>query len=345
MSIRPGSAVLAATGVSKIFAARRRDQAGAVRAVDGVDLKVERGRTVAVVGQSGSGKTTLGRMFTGLEMPTRGSITLDGQPIGRIGDSSRRGFAARVQPVFQDPYGSLDPRKTILQSVSEPLRFASAVGKDQVRDKAMAALERVGLRAEQMAERYPHSLSGGQRQRVAIARAVATQPDFIIADEPVSMLDVSLQAGILNLFAELQNELGCGYLFITHDLAVARYVADTIAVMYRGRIVEIGPRDDVVGRPQHPYTRLLLDVGRGRHGEAPSEDPEAVATPDADCAYNPLCTRRTGRCIESQPSLEPVGQSLVACFHPIPALPPPSTPEPLVPPPEPSPSMPSKEQS
>ncbi len=311
------TAVLVAENVSKIFAARRRDQAGAVRAVDGVNLKLQRGRTVAVVGQSGSGKTTLGRMFTGLEMPTHGAITLDGTSIGRIGDRSRRGFSARVQPVFQDPYGSLDPRKTILESVSEPLRFASKIGKDEIRAKALEALDRVGLRAEQMAERYPHSLSGGQRQRVAIARAVSTKPDFIIADEPVSMLDVSLQAGVLNLFAELQNQLGCGYLFITHDLAVARYVADTIAVMYRGRIVEIGPRDDVVGTPQHPYTRLLLDVGRGRTGEAPSEDPEAVATPDAGCAYNPLCSRRTARCTAEQPSLDPVGSSLVACFHPI----------------------------
>ncbi len=342
MTTAAESAVLAANDVYKIFAARGRDKSGAVRAVDGVNLTIERGRTVAVVGQSGSGKTTLGRMFTGLEMPTTGAITLDGQSIGRIGDRSRKGFAARVQPVFQDPYGSLDPRKTILESVSEPLRFASAATKDEVRAKALEALERVGLRADQMAERYPHSLSGGQRQRVAIARAVSTKPDFIIADEPVSMLDVSLQAGVLNLFSELQHQLGCGYLFITHDLAVARYVADTIAVMYRGRIVEIGPRDDVVGRPQHPYTRLLLDVGRGRHGEAPAEDPEAVATPDAGCSYNPLCARRTEKCTTVQPALELVGQTRVACFHPIH---PPSGPgnEATLSDPS-SPSRPSKEQ-
>ncbi|MGV1046977.1 MAG: ATP-binding cassette domain-containing protein [Solirubrobacterales bacterium] len=228
-----------------------------VRAVDDVSLEIRRGSTLGLVGESGSGKSTLGRLLLRLEEPTSGEVLFDGAPVTRARGSALRGYRRRVQVVLQDPYAALNPRRTVEQSVALPLTAQGLLPRRQRADRVRELLQKVGLDPSH-APVYPHELSGGQLQRVGIARALATSPEFIVLDEAVSALDVSIRAQILNLLIELQRELGLTYLFISHDLAIVRYMAPTIAVMYQGRIVEHGHRERLFAHPEHPYTRELL---------------------------------------------------------------------------------------
>ena len=233
-----------------------------LRAVDDVSISLQRGRVTALVGESGSGKSTIARLLTRLHEPTTGSIVLEGEDVTRIHGRRRlRAYRAQVQMIFQDPFESLNPVKRVGHHLARPLRIHRVVSADQVDARVLELLESVGLvPAEIVAAKYPHELSGGQRQRVAIARALAVEPKVVLADEPISMLDVSIRLGILNLIRELKERRDLAFLYITHDLASARYVADEIHVMYRGRIVEYGPTDDVLQQPLHAYTRLLLSA-------------------------------------------------------------------------------------
>ena len=251
--------------------------AGHVKAVDGVSFHITRGETLGLVGESGSGKTTTGRAVLRMMEPTSGSILFDGRDVRTMGGDALRAFRRRAQIVFQDPFGSLNPRMTIGDALREVLRVHRLVHGRDVHRRVSELLELVGLRPEH-AERYPHEFSGGQRQRIGIARALAVEPDFIVCDEPVSALDVSIQAQVLNLLQDLQQRLGIAYLFIAHDLAVVEHVSDRIAVMYLGRIVETAPAADLVAHPVHPYTQALLSavpvpIPLSRRGQVASRPP------------------------------------------------------------------------
>jgi len=241
-----------------------------IRAVDGVDLQIPVGQTVGLVGESGCGKTTLGRCLLGLTKPTTGNIVFSGKDIFQLTAHQMRRLREQMQIIFQDPYASLNPRMTVQQIIAEPLQIHH-LGVPRDRQAVVEELlERVELQPE-CGSRYPHQLSGGQRQRVAIARALASQPKFIVADEPVSALDTSTQAQILNLMKDLQAEQDLTYLFIAHDMPTVRYMSDLIAVMYRGRIVEWGPAPAIFGHPTHPYTHLLLSASRTLQGLQPTQ--------------------------------------------------------------------------
>ena len=228
-----------------------------VQALDGVGFTLRRGRSLGIVGESGSGKSTLARLVMALEAPTSGQVIFDGQDLHALDADALRRARAGFQMVFQDPYGSLDPRRTVLQTVAEPLAVLHGAGRAEQRERAAEALDAVGLRAADL-DKYPHEFSGGQRQRIAIARALITRPQLIVADEPVSALDVSVQAQVLNLMQDLQDRFGVTYLFISHDLAVVDLVCDEVIVLQHGRIVEQGDPDRLFRDPQHPYTRRLL---------------------------------------------------------------------------------------
>jgi ABC-type oligopeptide transport system ATPase subunit len=259
-------ALLRVRGLTKSFPVRegwlglRRTE---LRAVDGIDLEVRSGETLALVGESGSGKTTAGRCILRLLEPSSGSIEFDGVDLRALGREELRRFRRHMQIIFQDPFGSLNPRMTVGAALDEPLRVHAWGDRRRRADRVIELLERVGLRAEH-ASRYPHEFSGGQRQRIGIARALALGPRFLVADEPVSALDVSIQAQVLNLLKDLQEQLGLSYLFIAHDLAVVEHVAHRVAVMRAGRIVELGPTRQVLVQPQHAYTRELLCAVPGR---------------------------------------------------------------------------------
>ena len=225
--------------------------------LDGVSFELRAGRSLGVVGESGSGKSTLARLVMALEVPSAGSVRLEGVDLHALAPTALRQMRAKLQMVFQDPYGSLDPRRTVLQTVAEPLAVLQGAGKAEQRERAAEALDAVGLRAADLAK-YPHEFSGGQRQRIAIARALITRPRLIVADEPVSALDVSVQAQVLNLMQDLQDRWGLSYLFISHDLAVVDRVCDEVIVLHQGRIVEQGAPAQLFNDPQHAYTRRLL---------------------------------------------------------------------------------------
>ena len=296
-----------------------------VRAVDDVSLSVDANRTLALVGESGCGKSTLGRTILRLLEPTAGSIEIDGVDVRSLGGEALRRFRQRAQLVFQDPYGSLNPRLRIGDAIGEPLVVHQLVRTQQEEQARVAALlEQVGLDAD-AARRYPHEFSGGQRQRIGIARALATEPKLVIADEPVSALDVSVQAQIVNLLVDLQARRGLTYIFISHDLKVVRHLADEVAVMYLGRVVERAPKEALYASPQHPYTRLLLssmlvpDPTQRQPVAVPTGEPPSPAAPPPGCHFHPRCARyeeagRPAICHTEAPQLLPLaGQSRVAC--------------------------------
>ena len=282
------------------------------RAVDGVSLDLARGETLGLVGESGSGKTTLGRAVLRRAPLASGSLHFRGEDITRAGNTQLRQLRRHMQLVFQDPSTSLNPRHTVFDAIAEPLIVHGwSAGRDALRRRVAQLIGQVGLPAD-AAQRYPHAFSGGQRQRVGIARALAVQPDLIVADEPVSALDVSVRAQIINLFQDLQQELGLSFLLIAHDLAVVRHVSHRIAIMYAGQIVETGARDDIYQRPRHPYTRALLaavpeprreaDAQREPYRVAPGEPPSPMSPPSG-CRYHPRCPLATERCRQEAPPL------------------------------------------
>ena len=312
--------LLEAEGLVKRYTARVGWKKRPLLAVDGVSLHVDAGETLGLAGESGCGKSTLGRLLLHLEAPSAGEVFFDGQ---RVDKESVRVLRRSMQMVFQDANAALDPRLTILESVAEGLDIHRLCRtRAERRERVAALMERVGLEPAWM-ERFPHELSGGQRQRVGIARALAVEPRFLVCDEPVSALDVSARAQVLELLASLQRDLGLGCLFIAHDLAAVRQLSDRLAVMYLGRVVETGPAEEVLSRPLHPYTRMLIASApvpdprtakaralSGVRGEAPS----ALDAP-IGCPFAPRCPRKADACAHSRPELRGASGHFAACHR------------------------------
>jgi peptide/nickel transport system ATP-binding protein len=320
-------------GVVKHFAGRRRGvfgKAPSIRAVDGVDLEIRRGETLGLVGESGSGKSTLARLVAGLLPPTAGTVEIDGADLARLGREELRSLRREVQVVFQDPYGSLNPRRRVGSIIADPLvihgRPRSSVPKSSVRSRVQQLMELVGLNPEHY-NRFPAAFSGGQRQRIGVARALALEPKLVICDEPVSALDVSVQAQIINLLKRLQHELDLTYLVVSHDLGVIEHIADRVAVMYLGRIVEVADADELFNRPRHPYTRALLDAvpsadpKQRRHVELVSGDVPSPIAPPSGCHFHPRCRFAQSDCAVEDPALVPRRDDgddhRTACLHPL----------------------------
>jgi dipeptide transport system ATP-binding protein len=291
-----------------------------LRAVAGASFTLLPGRTLAVVGESGCGKSTLARMMAMIEPPTAGDLTIDGSKVVGADKETLQQLRPKVQMVFQDPYGSLNPRKQVGRILEEPLEINTALGTKERAEAARMMIAKVGLRPEHYS-RYPHMFSGGQRQRIAIARALMLRPKVVIADEPVSALDVSIRAQVLNLLMDLQVEYNLAYLFISHDLSVVRHIADDVMVMYLGRPIEQGSKPAIFARPVHPYTQALLAA-------TPSTDPEARSRrltvkgelpspidPPSGCAFHKRCPFATAECSIERPELRPVAGREVACHH------------------------------
>ena len=315
------SAVLEARGLARSYETRRGmfRAPATVKALAGVSFSLEAGKTLAVVGESGSGKSTLARLLTLIETPSAGALLIDGVDVTSVDEAARRKLRREIQIVFQNPYGSLNPRQKIGRALEEPLLVNTDAGSAEREAAAREMMRRVGLRPE-FYDRYPHMFSGGQRQRIAIARALMLRPKILVLDEPVSALDVSIRAQVLNLLAELQEEFKLAYVFISHDLSVVRHIADRVMVIYLGHAVETGAREDIFASPQHPYTRALLSA-------TPVADPLAKKDriilkgelpspfdPPKGCSFNPRCPLAFERCRIEEPPVERKNGRDVACW-------------------------------
>ncbi|GGU99247.1 hypothetical protein GCM10010275_42620 [Streptomyces litmocidini] len=303
----------------------RRGRSAPIRAVDGVGFDLAAGETLGLVGESGCGKSTTGRTIVRLLEPTAGSVSYDGRDISHLSQRQLKPLRRDIQMVFQDPHSSLNPRQTVARIISDPL-LVQGSSAAEARERAVGLMELVGLIPEHI-DRYPHEFSGGQAQRIGIARALATSPRLVVADEPVSALDVSVQAQIVNLMERLQRELGLAYLFIAHDLSVVKRVCDRVAVMYLGRIVEIGDKERVYGAPEHPYTRALLSAvplpdpaaERARERITLLGDPPSPAAPPPGCTFHPRCPKARAVCRTEAPVLRTTARGearQVACHFP-----------------------------
>ncbi len=330
MSAAEGSAppLLDARGLVKHYPVRGgffSRQSAVVRAVDGVSFRVRRGETFSLVGESGCGKSTLGRVLVRLEDPTDGVLRFGGIDTAKFSGRELFRYRSKIQMIFQDPYSSLNPRMTIGEVIREPLEIHRIGRRRQQEERVEQLLREVGLSPDMM-ERYPHEFSGGQRQRIGIARALALDPELIVADEPLSALDVSVQAQVINLMVHLQREHHFTYVFISHDLMVVEYLSDRIAIMYLGKIVETGTREDIFERPAHPYTRALIasspvpdPAQRGEVQPIKGEIPSPI-NPPAGCAFHPRCLFAIDDCRKAVPPLEPAGREsspehLAACIR------------------------------
>lgn len=322
-------ALIQVKNLKKYFPIRRgvlKRVVGHVKAVDGVTFDIYKGETLGLVGESGCGKSTAGRTILQLYAPTDGEVYMDGQNLAELSKGDLRKSRRHMQMIFQDPYASLNPRMTVGNIISEPLKIHGIGNSASRKERVGELLDVVGLN-RYFVNRYPHEFSGGQRQRIGVARSLATNPSFIVADEPISALDVSIQAQVVNMLDDLKAELGLTYLFIAHDLSMVRYISDRVAVMYLGRIVELGERDDVYDHPLHPYTQALLsaipmpdpDKEGSRERIILEGDVPSPANPPPGCHFNPRCGYATDICRQDDPQARNLGTEehprMVACHH------------------------------
>ena len=295
-----------------------------LKAVDGVTFSIRRGKTFGLVGESGCGKTTVGRTLVRLYKPTAGRILYDGTDISCLSDKELLPYRPKMQMIFQDPYSSLDPRMTVSDIIAEPLRIQKTYKTEaEIREQVRSLAEKIGLKPDHL-NRYPHEFSGGQRQRIGIARSLANMPEFIVCDEPVSALDVSIQAQVINLLEELQETLGLTYLFVSHNLSVVRHISHDVGVMYLGHLVEVAPADELYKNVLHPYTRALMsaipqpdpDIAEKSQRIVLQGDVPTPINPPSGCPFRTRCPQCTGACAEAMPALRDMGNGhFVACHH------------------------------